>query len=91
MFSKKNPFCLFLTGTIDPHKSASLKRRDPAIREQDYMYSLTYWLTKTNLPMVFCENSGYDLKNIRNLCRIYPGRIEILQFHLTEYEQSFDY
>jgi len=50
-----------------------------------------YWLEKTDLPIVFCENSGYNLESIRHLSKKYPERIEILQFTLTEYTQGFDY
>lgn len=84
-------FCLLLTATILPWKSVKLKRWNPKIREQDYVQSVRSWLSKTNLPIVFCENSGYNLAAIQKLSQEYPGRIEILQFTLIDYVESFDY
>ena len=82
---KFNDFCVLLTASIDPKGCIRLKRSDPKIREQDYLKSLKLWLTKTKFKIVFCENSGYDLKNIRELCNKYPGRVEIIQFDGNNY------
>lgn len=81
----KNKFCIFLTASIDTNGCPSTKRNDPKVRESDYLNSLRLWLENTQFKMVFCENSGYDLKNIRNLCDKYPGRVEIIQFYGNSY------
>jgi hypothetical protein len=81
----KNKFCVLLTASVDPNGCNFLKIMDPKIREQNYLDSLKLWLSKTNLPLVFCENSGYSLTNIRKLCDRYPGRVEIIQFEGNNY------
>lgn len=77
---KQNNFCVLLTAAIDANGCVSTVRVNPQVREQDYIGSLKLWLSKTDLPIVFCENSGYNLKNIRLLADEYPGRVEIIQF-----------
>ena len=73
--------CLLLTATIDPGECCHLVRRDPAVREADYLGALQSWIEETNFPIVFCENSGYDLSRIRHLVARYPERrVELLQF-----------
>ncbi len=83
--SLHNNFCVLLTASIDPKGCILLKRSDPKIREMDYINSLKLWLSKTNFRIVFCENSGYDLKNIRKVCKPYGDRVEIIQFDGNNY------
>lgn len=87
----KHDFCILLTATIQPGPSVHIERSNPSVREEDYMQSLKLWLSKTNLPVVFCENSGYWLRKIHHLCKQYPWRVEILQFSMKNYESWHDY
>lgn len=84
-YLKQNNFCVLLTASIDTNSCVTTKRSNTQEREQDYIGSLKLWLSKTDLPIVFCENSGYDLKNIRLLICEYPGRVEIIQFNGNNY------
>jgi len=86
-FGKDN-FCILLTATIDPNNCIFTKRSDPKVREQDYLQSLELWLINTNLKIVFCENSGYNLKNIISLASKYPGRVEIVKFNGNNYPRN---
>ena len=72
---------LLLTATIRPGNTPFLKRKDPKVREADYLIALEKWLKNFNLPIVFCENSYYDISNIRNILqRNSRSEFEILQF-----------
>ena len=58
--------CLLLTGSINPKDVFSLKRSDPAVRENDYYDAIIRWL-RLNIPLVFCENSNYDSEKIKSI------------------------
>jgi len=77
---KEENFCLLLTATIDPKGCIITSRKDPKVREQDYIDALKKWLSFTSLPIVFCENSMYDLSRIKNETKEYSDRIEFIQF-----------
>lgn len=84
-------FCLFLTASIDPKGCWYLKRSDPKVRERDYIDSLKKWLRKTDYPIVFCENSNYDLSKIIKITELFvkSGRkIEFIQFSGNDYLRS---
>ncbi len=73
---------VLLTATIDPKGIAFLKRDDPCIRENDYIYSIKEWILKTDCPIVFCENSGYKIDEIKNMMGKYTKKeTEVLQFN----------
>lgn len=84
---KKN-FCVLLTASIDPKGCFFLERKNPKIREKDYIKSLKLWLEHTNFPIVFCENSNYDLSRIKKVCAKYPKRVEIIQYNGNTYPRE---
>ncbi len=84
-------FCVLLTATIRPNDGYKVLRNDVSIRERDYIDSIKLWLSKTNFKIVFCENSGYDLKNIREVCKPYKDRVEIIQYVFRDTLSSNDY
>jgi hypothetical protein len=57
---------ILLTATVNP-KIVSVKRHDPITREKDYLGSLKSWVAKTTLPIVFVENSCYNIDKINDL------------------------
>lgn len=80
-----NNFAMLLTSCIDPGKVCSVIRRDPAIRLNDYLQSLKYYLHLPTINnIVFCENSGYDLSDIQEMARLnnpYHKNFEVLSFY----------
>lgn len=77
------PLVLLATATIDPRGAALTARSDPTVRRADYQRALTAWLAATAVPVVFCENSGSDL---RPLQRAVPaGRVDWLSFDASPY------
>jgi hypothetical protein len=73
-------YCILLTGTIKPAIVYSLKRTEPADRENDYYHAITRWM-KFNIPIVFCENSNYQSAKIKDLT---SSAFEFIQFNETE-------
>jgi hypothetical protein len=72
---------LLLTATIDARNVSFVERTDPLERAKDYRDALR-WLAGASLssPVVFCENSGYDLTEfVRDLEGNGPS-VEWLQF-----------
>lgn len=81
----KRKICILLTACVDLKRPIfRLKRKDPLVREKDYIEAMKAWINKTDYSIVFCENSGFDLVNIRKVAqnsRIREGRdVEFLQF-----------
>jgi hypothetical protein len=61
---------VLLTATIDPRNTPMVVRRDPRQRLDDYMSALRKcWFSKQlKVNLVFCENSNFDIADIRVLC-----------------------
>ena len=70
---------LLLTGTVKPENMVLTKLLDPGIRKEQYLDALNFWLTNTDIPVVFVENSNVDLSPYFEIA-IASGRLEILTF-----------
>jgi hypothetical protein len=63
-------YLLVMTATIIPAANSGVRRADPQLRLEDYKRALRYWL---NYPhpaaerILFLENSGADLSQLRDL------------------------
>jgi hypothetical protein len=73
-----NRFCILLTASIDPGNTPKVSRADISSRELDYLKALEFYL-KLGLPIIFCENSGYESEKINNLISN-SNNIEYLKF-----------
>jgi hypothetical protein len=74
--------CILLTATINPFNTVFVKRVGPNVRENDYLNSLREWLKTGIFPIVFCENSNYNLKRIKSLLESCSNlKTECLQFN----------
>ncbi len=62
-------------------------RNDPAVRLRDYAESLRRWSVETDLPIVFCENSGADLRPLQKDLGDAAARIEWLGFTAPEFPE----
>lgn len=79
--SHKPNICILLTATIDPKGIVFLKRNNPIVRENDYIKSMKRWMEMQQFPIVFCENSDYNIDKIKNIVKKHKKKkIEILQF-----------
>src|SRR5437870_2915380 len=58
------------TATIEPGGMSFTRRRDPAVRLQDYLDALHWWIRCEGVGrVIYCENSGSDLSPLIELAR----------------------
>src|SRR4051812_36686201 len=85
---------LLLTATITPPPGATyLARTDPGARLRDYLWAFDFYV---NLPnkvigrIVFVENSGGDLSELRRLAEQHPEKeIEFISFFGLDYPPEY--
>lgn len=80
-------FLLFLTACVNPQGMAFTVLQNPQIRLEQYLKSITYYLTKTDFDILLVENSGYDfLPHFKEYAK--NKRIEILSFNGNGYNKA---
>ncbi|MEI7437555.1 MAG: hypothetical protein WCL16_12200, partial [bacterium] len=57
-------YCALLTATIDPDGMTFTRRVNPKLREGDYISAVKKLAAQVDFPVVFSENSGYDLSRV---------------------------
>lgn len=79
---------LILTGTIDPGNMIFTNRNNINERMQDYIKSLKYWLNNNKdgyfNKIIFCENSGYDLSEIKESLVSLSNKNEVVFFQWSD-------
>ena len=80
---------LLLTGCINPNGMKYTALLDPKERERQYFESVKYYLEKTSLRVVFCENTNYT--NFYDNFKQHQenGRFEYLTFNGNDYDKKF--
>jgi hypothetical protein len=76
-------YCILLTASINPPNTKGIQRIAVADREDDYFNALKYYI-EFGVPIVFCDNSGYESERINKFCSAQQGRIEYLRFISSE-------
>ena len=71
---------LLLTGYINPSGMSYTSLNNPKERERQYVNAIRYYLSKTNYPIVFTENSGSDISQLFT-DSIKSGRMEYFTFN----------
>src|SRR5579863_9294339 len=83
-------FLLVMTATITPAVNAQVKRSDPRVRLEDYKKALRFWLADPHPALsriLFLENSGADLAELRVIAEIENPRNKEVEFvSLPAYE-----
>lgn len=68
---------ILLTGCINPNGMPFTQLNDSHERQKQYVDAINYYLSNTNLPIIFCENSNTDI------CSLFTKeqkRLEVLTF-----------
>ena len=83
-------FPLVMTAAIDPKGMAGLSVNDVSERAGQYLGTLQFYLENSAVSkIVFVENSGYDLKEFRELAARYPQKnVEFLSCDLNDYPRQ---
>ena len=76
MKPRNQDLVILLTATITPNSYSKLKIVEPEVRKQQYQEALDFYVQKTDLKIVFAENSGDPLEEFPVL----PDRIEYISF-----------
>ena len=79
MSINKDNIVILMTGTIKPNSFATLVLKNPDVRKAQYVDAIKFYLTKTNLNIVFVENLGVEL-DIEFEDHEYRNRIEFLTY-----------
>ena len=82
-----NNLLIFLTACINPENMAFTALLDMDRRKKHYIDALNFYIEKTNLKILFVENSGINLSNIFQK-EIKSGRLEILTFNGNNHKKS---
>ena len=75
-----------LTACINPNGMIYTELQNRDERKKQYLNALYYYLTNTNFRIVFCENSGEDLIDLKR--RISNPRVEMLSFQGNDYNKN---
>lgn len=83
---------VLLTATVEVRGVVFMARQDPKVRLEDYKQALRLWLnTRAAPPLIFCENSRYDLSEIEEIgkeCNPYDNQVELLSFDDNNYPRG---
>ena len=79
--------CILLTACVNPRGMSHTVLQDPGIRAGQYKQALDFYIKETNLPIIFCENTMYDM-SIGYEQYINSGRLEFLIFDGNEYNRQ---
>lgn len=79
---------ILLTATVDPKGMRLTARSNPVQRLNDYETALPKWLKATDLPIVFCENSGYDIGSIQKVAEAHRRAVEFVSFTAPSFPEK---
>lgn len=78
--------CILLTGCINPNGMSHTELQDPETRANQYKKALDFYIKETSIPIVFCENTLYDMSS-DYYQYIESGRLEYLTFNGNDYDK----
>lgn len=78
---------ILLTACVNPAGMAYTVLQDSEKRLLQYIIALKFYLSKTDLPIVFCENTNYDISNYFEK-EIKEKRLEILTFDGNNFDKG---
>lgn len=81
-------FVLLLTACVNPNGMAYTVLQTPNLRIEQYLKALKWYLANTKIPILFVENTGYDMSPMFQ-SEIESERLEILTFQGNDYDRSF--
>lgn len=83
----RKDFVILLTACVNPNGMSFTYLQDKDIRLKQYEEALEWYLRNTQYPIVFVENTGYDI-TCRFEAAIISGRLEVLTFQGNNYDRS---
>lgn len=83
----KNDICILLTACVNPNGMIFTALQDSNERQRQYEDALGYYLTQTDVPIVFVENTGCDFSS-KYSEYIQQGRLEYITFQGNDYDKT---
>lgn len=81
-------YVILLTGCVNPKDMVYTAIKDPDIRMNQYIMALRYYLEKTTLPIVFCENTMTRLSIDFSDIPLINERFEFITFDGNNFDKS---
>lgn len=78
---------ILLTACINPGGMVKTRLQDAAVRKRQYLESIEYYLAATRCKIVFCENTGCDIRDEITSPERHE-RLEYLTFNGNDYDKS---
>lgn len=78
---------ILLTSCINPDGMEYTVLQDKGERKKQYIKAIKFYLENTRYRIVFCDNSGEDVSELKEFAS--GSRLEILSFRGNEYDKSF--
>lgn len=85
--SYKYRTCILLTACVNPNGMSETVLQNSEERAEQYRHAIDFYIKETNLPIVFCENTMYDMKSDYEQ-HIISGRMEYLMFDGNNYDKK---
>ena len=79
--------CILLTACVNPNGMSHTVLQDSSIRIEQYKKALDFYIRETHIPIVFCENTMYDMSDKYEEF-INTGRLEYLFFDGNNYDRA---
>lgn len=83
----KKKYAILLTACINPGNMIYTSVINKDIREFQYLDALGFYLKKTDLPIVFVENTGNDISKLFEKY-VNTGRLEYLTFEGNDFDKN---
>ena len=77
---------LLLTSCINPRGMKYTVLQDKVERKKQYIKAIRFYLENTKFRIVFCDNSGEDVTELKEL--VTDPRLELLSFRGNDYDKS---
>ena len=84
---KSRQYVILLTACVNPSGMAFTALTDSDERLRQYRDALDFYLHHSSLPVVFCENTCYDLSD-HYRPYIEQGRLECLSFDGNRFDKT---
>ncbi len=81
-------YVILLTGCINPKGMAYTVLNDTQTRKHQYLEAINFYLQKTSLPVVFCENTMADIINEELKIFIQEERFEYITFDGNNFDKT---
>lgn len=78
---------ILMTASINPNGMSNTAVQNIEIRKSQYVEAVSYYLSTTVFPIVFVENTGYDISCLFGK-EIQAGRLEVIVYKGNDFDRN---